>query len=157
MQTVETPTIIKKDLHVRWMIRRDMQEVLAIEQESFEFPWFEEEFVHCLRQKNTIGMITENDTSILGFMIYELHKDNLELLNFAVCKSHRRTGIGKTMINKLISKLNNQKRIKIKASIREKNLDAQLFFKSQGFLCTEILKNQYDDSPEDSYLFEYYV
>lgn len=157
MQTVETPTITKKDLHVRWMIRRDMQEVLAIEQESFEFPWFEEEFVRCLRQKNAIGMIIENDTSILGFMIYELHKDNLELLNFAVCKSHRRTGIGKAMINKLISKLNDKKRIKIKASIREKNLDAQLFFKSQGFLCTEILKNQYDDSPEDSYLFEYYV
>jgi hypothetical protein len=28
-------------VHIRWMIRRDMKEVLDIERESFEFPWFE--------------------------------------------------------------------------------------------------------------------
>ncbi len=28
-------------VHIRWMIRRDMPEVLAIEDESFEFPWLE--------------------------------------------------------------------------------------------------------------------
>ena len=27
-------------VHIRWMIRRDMPEVLAIEQDSFEFPWY---------------------------------------------------------------------------------------------------------------------
>ncbi len=26
-------------VHIRWMIRRDMDESLEIEQESFEFPW----------------------------------------------------------------------------------------------------------------------
>ena len=29
------------------MIRRDMQEVLRIELESFEFPWFEEDFIRA--------------------------------------------------------------------------------------------------------------
>jgi [ribosomal protein S18]-alanine N-acetyltransferase len=29
--------------HIRWMIRRDMPEVLAIEAASFEFPWLEDE------------------------------------------------------------------------------------------------------------------
>ena len=29
-------------VHIRWMIRRDMPEVLAIEEDSFEFPWSEE-------------------------------------------------------------------------------------------------------------------
>ena len=27
------------NVHIRWMIRRDMEEVLNIEQASFEFPW----------------------------------------------------------------------------------------------------------------------
>ena len=30
------------NVHIRWMIRRDMGEVLDIEQASFEFPWLEE-------------------------------------------------------------------------------------------------------------------
>ena len=45
--------------HIRWMIRRDMPEVLAVEGESFEFPWCEEDFLRCLRQRNCIGMVAE--------------------------------------------------------------------------------------------------
>ena len=30
-------------VHIRWMIRRDMVEVLQIERESFEFPWTDED------------------------------------------------------------------------------------------------------------------
>jgi len=42
-------------VHIRWMIRRDMPEILEIERQSFEFPWCEEDFVRCLRQRNCIG------------------------------------------------------------------------------------------------------
>ena len=39
-------------VHIRWMIRRDMAEVLDIEGQCFEFPWSEDDFVRCLRQRN---------------------------------------------------------------------------------------------------------
>ena len=61
-------------VHVRWMIRRDMPEVLTIEQEAFEFPWSEEDFTRCLRQRNCIGMVAEMADSVVAFMIYELHR-----------------------------------------------------------------------------------
>ena len=48
-------------VHIRWMIRRDMSDVLEIENNSFEFPWFEEDFIRCLRQRNCIGMVAEYD------------------------------------------------------------------------------------------------
>ena len=73
-------------IHIRWMIRRDMAEVLAIEAESFEFPWSEEDFIRCLRQRNCIGMVAELDDHVVGFMIYELHKNRLHVLNFAVAE-----------------------------------------------------------------------
>ena len=62
-------------VHIRWMIRRDMPEVLDIENRSFEFPWSEEEFIRCLRQRNCIGMVAEHEQHVVGFMIYELHKN----------------------------------------------------------------------------------
>ena len=71
-------------VQIRWMIRRDMPEVLKAEREGFEFPWSEEDFIRCLRQRNCIGMVAENADRVIGFMIYELHKTRLHLLNFAV-------------------------------------------------------------------------
>ena len=71
-------------VQIRWMIRRDMPEVLKIEHESFEFNWTEEDFLACLRQRNCIGMVAEHDNRVVGFMIYELHKTRLHILNFAV-------------------------------------------------------------------------
>ena len=73
-------------VHIRWMIRRDMPEVLAIESENFEFPWLEEDFIRSLRQRNCIGMIAEHDDRVVGFMIYELHKTRIHVLNFAVAE-----------------------------------------------------------------------
>ena len=64
-------------IQLRWMIRRDMPEVLSIEQEAFEFPWLDEDFTRCLRQRNCIGMVAEVGDSVVAFMIYELHRTRL--------------------------------------------------------------------------------
>ena len=141
--------------HVRWMIRRDMQEVLAIEAESFEFPWSEEEFIRCLRQRNCIGMVAELNDQIVGYMIYELHKNRLHVLNFAVDATGRRQGVGAKMISKLIGKLSPQRRCRILLEVRETNLAAQLFFRAQGFRAVSVLRDFYDDTTEDAYVMQY--
>lgn len=142
-------------VHIRWMIRRDMPEVLDIENNSFEFPWFEEDFIRCLRQRNCIGLVAEYDEEVVGFMIYELHKSRLHILNFAVHSDFRRSGVGEQMIAKLVSKLSAQRRTRVLLEVRETNLEAQLFFKSKGFRATSVLREYYDDTPEDAYAMEY--
>lgn len=142
-------------VHVRWMIRRDMAEVEAIERESFEFPWSEEDFTRCLSQRNCIGMVAEMADSVVAFMIYELHRAKLHVLNFAVLRSHRRLGIGSRMMEKLIGKLTPDHRGRILLEVRETNLPAQLFFRSLGFRATSVLKDFYQDSTEDAYLMQF--
>ncbi len=142
-------------VHIRWMIRRDMREVLDIEQTSFEFPWLEEDFIRCLRQRNCIGMVAEHGDQVVGFMIYELHKSRLHILNFAVADQARHRSVGQQMIDKLISKLTSQRRTRISLEVRETNLVAQLFFKANGFRATSVLRSYYEDSPEDAYVMQY--
>ena len=142
-------------VHIRWMIRRDMNEVLDIERSAFEFPWFEEEFIRCLRQRNCIGMVAEHAERVVGFMIYELHKTRLHILNFAVAADLRRRGIGRQMIDKLVGKLSSQRRTRISLEVRETNLAAQVFIRSSGFKATSVLHEFYDDSPEDAYLMQF--
>ena len=149
----------KKDfdmnVHIRWMIRRDMPEVLEIEQSSFEFPWTEEDFIRCLRQRNCIGMVAEYDEKVVGFMIYELHRDQLHVLNFSVGPEVRRRGIGSQMIAKLVGKLSQQRRDQITLEIRETNLAAQVFFRNIGFRAISVLRDYYDDTVEDAYVMQY--
>ncbi len=142
-------------VHIRWMIRRDMPSVLSIEEASFEFPWSEEEFIRCLRQRNCIGMVAERDDEVVGFMIYELHKNRLHLLNFAVDPACRRKLIGRSMLDKLVSKLSQDRRNRIMLEVRETNLDAQLFFRHLGFRAISVLRDFYEDTTEDAYLMQY--
>ncbi|MCO6459409.1 MAG: ribosomal protein S18-alanine N-acetyltransferase [Pirellulaceae bacterium] len=136
------------------MIRRDMAEVLETESRSFEFPWTEEDFIRCLRQRNCIGMVAEYDERVVGFMIYELHKSRLHILNFAVRPELRRRGVGSQMVSKLISKLSHQRRNQIQLEVRETNLEAQLFFRRMGFRAISVLRDFYEDTVEDAYLMQ---
>ena len=151
MQTLENLRV-----HIRWMIRRDMGEVLAIERQSFESAWTEEDFLNYLRQRNCIGMVAEHNDRIIGFMIYELHKGRMHLLNFAVASSHRRNGVGSQMVGKLEMKLASHRRSKLTLAIRERNLAGQMFFRSQGFRCVKTLRAYYPETGEDALLMELY-
>ncbi len=152
---MDTESKFEINVHIRWMIRRDMQEVLEIEKASFEFPWSEEDFIRCLRQRNCIGMVAEHDERVVGFMIYELHKNQLHVLNFSVLPDSRRSGVGQQMVRKLIGKLSQQRRNRILLEIRETNLMAQLFFRKLGFRAVSVLRDYYDDTTEDAYVMQY--
>ncbi len=142
--------------HVRWMFRADMPAVLDIESRSFDFPWSESDFLNCLRQRNCIGMVAECSGKIVGFMVYELHKTRLHVLNFAVEYDFRRSGVGRQMAQKLINKQKvNTYRNRILLEVRETNVDAQLFWKAMGFRAVNTLRYFYADTDEDAYLMQY--
>lgn len=141
--------------HIRWMIRRDMPDIMGIELASFEYAWTEDDFLRCLRQRNCIGMVAERGDNIIGFMIYELHRTRLQLLNFAVAPAVRRSGVGGLLVGKLIYKLCSHRRQKLNLAVREGNTAAQVFFRAHRFKAARVLRNYYEDSGEDAYQMEY--
>lgn len=152
------PAIRQKiDVRIRWKIRRDLPEVLEIEHQVFEFPWVEEDFLICLRRRNCIGMVAEDrNNRICGYMLYELGKTGLEILNFAVDPLCHFRGVGRQMAEKLIEKLSNHRRTEINLLVRETNLAAQLFWQKLGFTAIRIFPKHYADM-EDAYQFAYYL
>lgn len=144
-------------VYIRWMIRRDMPEVLGIEYDSFEFPWSEETFIQYLRKQPVIGMVAECDERVVGFMIYELSKGKIQLVTFAVAAQYRRQGVGSQMVAKLIGKLSPNRRKRITLNIRETNLRGQLFFRANGFRAVSVLRGHYDETLEDAFVMVYRV
>src|SRR5262249_16025195 len=111
--------------------------------------------LRCLRQRNCIGMVAEHGEKVVGFMIYELHKNKLHILNFAVHPAWRRLAVGAQMVGKLISKLSSHRRTRITLEVRETNLPAQLFFSRQAFRAVRVLAQFYKESGEAAFLMEY--
>ncbi len=139
------------DVLIRWCLRRDMAEILDIEQRCYPDPWDEEGFLKHLRQRNCIGMVAEVENQIVGFMVYDMDPKEIHLLNFAVHPQFWRQGVGTKMFDKLRMKLSQQRRELIRLEVEEKNLKA--FFKSQpGCMATRVIRDHCDDG-QDAYVF----
>jgi ribosomal-protein-alanine N-acetyltransferase len=141
------------ELRIRWMIRSDMPEVLDIEKASFPHPWDEATFINCLRQRNVIGMVCEEKDRVVGYMVYEMHKNRLHVLNLAVSTESRRQGVGTAMVAKLVSKLR-LGRQSIFAEVSEWNDAAIYFLRDSGFMCSAVSHGHYDNG-EDAYVFRF--
>jgi ribosomal-protein-alanine N-acetyltransferase len=59
------------------------------------------------------------------------------------------------MLRRLAAKLSQQRRDRILLEVRETNLPAQLFFRANGFRAISLLREYYEDSPEDAYLMQF--
>lgn len=143
-------------MDIRWLIRRDMPQVMEIESFS-QSPWTQEQILDALRQRYCVGMVCECSEShrVIGFMIYELHKSKLIVLNVAVHPQRRRQGVGMSLLNRLMDKLSRERRKEVTLHCRESNLPMQCLCRSVGMRCVEIIPGFYDD--EDAYLMSYRI
>lgn len=143
--------MVKVEPYIRWMIRRDMADVLMCEALTSKYErWEEKEFLHALRQRNTIGMVLEDVSRgrVVGFMVYELHKAKLHLLKLAVLPAYQNKGLGTAMVEKLKSKLHQHRRTHISTEVIETDEKRLFFFKKNGFLAHSIYPSEDDIYPE---------
>lgn len=142
----------RRDKRARWLVQKDMDRVLEINEECFDSSWTQTDLIQLLRRVDCIGMVVEAKDDVLGYAIYVLRPNKIELTSLAVCPRHQRTGVGKFILDKLALKLAPSRRSRIEIEVRETNLPAQLFLKRHGFLAEEVRTNRFSDLGEDAYL-----
>lgn len=135
-------------VYIRPMIRRDRDDVQAIERCSFEFPWGEAEFQACFTNPRINYLVAEYREQILGYVFYEMLKNHIHLMSIAVHPKYRRMGVGTQLLAGLVGEEY------ASFEVRETNLAAQLFFRSNGAKATEVLRGFYQDAKEDAYLMK---
>lgn len=135
----------KRRWHTRWMVRRDLEAVVAIEAASKRVPWTEEDFCKHLRKRNEIGHVAEVGDRVSGFMLYRLLSDRVVLLNIATDPKQRRKGVGSSLIRKLKEKLRSGMRTRLTADVPEGCLPLLLLLRSHGFLATRLMRGEEED------------
>lgn len=142
-------------IHVRWMIRRDMQRVLEIQDQCYDWPWSEAEFRGFLKSRYIIGMVAEIEDQIVGYMVYELRRRSLDVLALAVDPGCRRCGVGRAMVDKLKSKLGADRRWFLRFEVEDRALDAHLFLRSMGCRAYRVVRDAHEDPSVDMYKFQF--
>lgn len=140
-----TQSSTKSTRQVRWLIRRDMDEVLTCEQSCTE-PYSEEDVLCVLRRRDCIGTVIEDDRqSVVGYQMYRLGSGYYEIQRIAVHQAYQRQGYGSLLIKRLIEKLSfdGDRRSRIVVSVDEYNVPMQLFFQSLGFVCDVSTGSEY--------------
>lgn len=130
-------------VHLRWCIRRDLPEVLEIDQAGYDSSWNEEDFCHYQRQRNQIGMVAELGEKVVGYAMYGLYAGKIKLDRLAVHPFYRRQGVGTQMVQKLLNKLSISRRKRLVAVVPEMALAAQMLLKGQGFRAIKVLPDGY--------------
>jgi ribosomal-protein-alanine N-acetyltransferase len=129
-----------------------MPEVLAIEHAGHGRPWREEEFLRVLRGRDCIGMVAERGEAVVGFMIYELHRDRIECLRLAVHPDWRRRGVGRALVQKLAGKLSAYRRNRLCWTASDGNLAGHLFLRACGARAVRVLRGA-SEGGGDAYRF----
>lgn len=145
------------DSRVRWGVRSDMATVADIDAVTHRDPWREGGFAEILRDRNTILMVAERGSRVLGYVVYSLHRDRVRVERLGVDPEFADKGVGTRVVDKLKSKLSEHRRTKIEVRMRETNLDGLLFLKKKGFMAVSLSRAWFEDSGEDMIGMEYAI
>ncbi len=149
---------------IRPIRKSDISAITEIEHKCFpENPWFKKDFEKCLSHKDhagnfdTTGMVAIHNDSVVGFIIYRYYENGYHIINIAVAVRFRRLKIGTALVQKVIEEFDSQEYVSVTLGVREKNLAAQLFFRTTGFRIFDTLRGYYEKISEDAYLMRYCI
>lgn len=147
---------VTSPIQIRYMDRGDIREVGQIEEICFSDPWLPEVIAWSVARQQASGLVAICERAVVGYAIYQLDGDDdgafIRLSRLAVHPAMRRIGIGEMLLEAVEARLTLVRR-RLLIPVRESNLDAQLFFKTEVIECRDIRRNYFGDG-ETAYMFE---
>ncbi len=129
----------------------DLEEVLAIEEESFPVPWSKASFLYeLLENERAFYYVARSDGKVVGYIGMWMILDEGHITNIAVAAAYRRRGIGRALLQYLVGA---SKRLGIRyltLEVRRSNIPAQNLYEELGFVRTGIRPRYYQDNQEDA-------
>jgi ribosomal protein S18 acetylase RimI-like enzyme len=126
--------------------------IAGIDIMSNDYPLDEEIIVDCINLNQMY--VAMEGKKVVGYVCWQEIEGGVLILGLAVHTAYRRQGIGKQLIE-FIKDLPDIGKVELE--VRERNVNGQLFLRAVGFNCFSVLKQMYDESDEDCYVFTTYI
>jgi [ribosomal protein S18]-alanine N-acetyltransferase len=132
------------------MTTADIENVIAIERASFQFPWSTRFFLDELQVDCARSILAEVDGRIVGYVLFWFVSEEVDIHNIAVHPDFRRQGIGRLLLEQVVAAARRQERVRVTLDVRFSNTSAQSLYCSFGFVARGLRKAYYSDNGEDA-------
>lgn len=129
----------------------DLEQAFAIEQRSHAFPWSEKTF-SSNQGERYLNFRLEVDGVLAAFAITQVVLDEATLFNLAVDPAFQRRGLGRQLLQHLISELEQRGVLTLWLEVRASNKAAIALYEQLDFNEVSIRRNYYPttDGKEDA-------
>ncbi|WP_303903652.1 ribosomal protein S18-alanine N-acetyltransferase [Thiohalomonas denitrificans] len=129
---------------LRPMLDADIVQVMEIEREVYPFGWTEAIFRDCLRVGYSCW-VWEREGEIIGYSVMSTGAGEAHVLNLAVRPNWRRRGLGRGMLEHLITVAERYDVEAILLEVRPSNRTAMKLYEDLGFQEISRRRNYYPD------------
>ncbi len=136
-------------LIIERMTPQDLDEVLAIERESFPSAWSRGSYERELRNSNTYYYVVRSAGVLVAYAGMWVIYEEAHITTLAVHPQWRRLGIATRLLSLLIGIACQQEANRLTLEVREKNVAARALYEGIGFEEKGFLSNYYGDTGEN--------
>jgi ribosomal-protein-alanine N-acetyltransferase len=141
---------VEEEYSIRRMAAADVHAVLALEAGVPEAaPWSRGDYERGA-QDGFDAWVAANDKELFGFVVARRMADEMEILNLAVERVHRRRGVGRRLLEVAFEFARARGARRAFLEVRESNAGAIAFYGRQGFATTARRPRYYSDPVEDA-------
>jgi ribosomal-protein-alanine N-acetyltransferase len=145
------------------MAEKDLDEVLSIEREAFPHPWTKDFFRLIMQDTSNYFVTLKQGKNLIGYGGYhllmngsnfldtnKLYTSLIHLINIAIHAHYRNQGLGRHLLNLLISNAKTRNAEYCYLEMRPSNNRAFRFYKSFGFSVIGVIENYYPIEEENA-------
>ena len=130
------------EINYDYLEEKDINRVVAIEEESNPFPWTIKNFKDCI-EKGYYSLVLKEDNKVIGFAILSVSTEESHLLNIGLTSLKRGRGLGRELLEKMIMAAEVMGSKKIFLEVRISNVIAIDLYKASGFKEVGLRKKYY--------------
>ncbi len=141
----------------RWAVelvdaRRDLDEIQAIDRESFPQPWGDETFTRELRKYplSRIYVVRVDGTGAVGFCAVWVVADELHINSLAIGRRWRRRGAARALLARVLVAAHQLGARRATLEVRASNVAARRLYEGIGFTVTATRSEYYSKPVEDA-------
>ena len=146
----------KKEIDFKKIDKSNCQIIENIQKDMYTVNWNEDEIKNLLEKGGGEGIILINNSVPIGYCLFRILMDEVEILSIEIEAKYRNMGLGLTLFNEIERSFKERKISKCFLEVNINNDLARNFYEKIGFICIKNIKNYYksDNSYQDGLLLQ---
>ena len=124
--------VLNTQYQFRPMQLDDLDTIMAIEPQIYPYPWTRGNFSDSLSSGYSAWVLMLND-QIIGYSLMMLVLDEAHLLNLSVAKPYQKQGLGRMLLEHMVSIAKNNQMANMFLEVRPSNISAIALYENMGF------------------------